>query len=127
MTDHRHDLDERAAVARQAQQRAAVDRREHPGGPEWVISSSVSPAIRGGTDAAPSATGCTSAITRSVRCTARKIPPICVLSNARWTSAMKTPKVANASSRATPTVSAEAMSSPERSASRPIAPSANIA
>ena len=55
------------------------------------------------------------------------MPPIWVLSKARWTSAMKPPKVANASSSATPTVRVEATSSPESSAWRPMAASANIA
>ena len=53
------------------------------------------------------------------------MPPICVLSNARCTSATKVPIVINASSSATPTVSAGATSSPSRSVWRPTAASAN--
>ena len=53
------------------------------------------------------------------------MPPICVLSKARCTSATKAPIVTSASRSATPTVSAGATASPDLSASRPIVASAN--
>ena len=131
LADHREDLDEAAGLAREPQQRRAIDRRDDRRRP--LVGHEDRGARVGGhgrraAGARGRPSGWTSSITAPARrMSPRRIPPICVSSNARCTSATNAPSVTTSRTSPTITVATGANARPARSLWPPIAASANSA
>ena len=130
LPDAREHFHEAARLPCEPEQGRAIDRCDHPGSPHVgeLRHAARRPARTPPRRRDPAVTGCTSSITAwARRMSDRRMPPIWVRSNARWTSATNPPSVTTSRSSPATTVARGTASRPSRSDSRPIAASANNA